>query len=471
MPAPREAFVIGSGPNGLTAAIILARAGIPTTLFEAQSVVGGAMRSAELTLPGFLHDVCSAIHPMALSSPAFASFPLRDHGLTWIQPPLPVAHPFDDGSAAVLERSLEESCARLGPDGIAYGNIVRPWIEHWTELCAEILQPLMHRPSHPLLLARFGLAALSPATSAARKFRTESARSLFAGLAGHSVLPLEMLGSASFGWVLAVIAHVAGWPIPSGGSQQIANALASYFTTLGGKIRLGVRIQSLDELASGGLVLCDVTPRQFIDIAGNRLPSDFQRQLRRYRYGPGVFKLDWALSAPIPWKARECTQAGTIHVGGTLAEIAASERAAWEGRIEERPFLIVTQSSLFDDRRAPAGRQTAWAYCHIPNGSTVDMTERMENQIERFAPGFRDCILARHAFNPAALQEHNENLIGGDITGGAQDLRQLLFRPTRLLYRTPLENVYLCSSSTPPGGGVHGMCGYNAARLALADCK
>ena len=472
MRAPREAFVIGSGPNGLTAAIVLAKAGIQTTLLEAQKVVGGGMRSAELTLPGFLHDVCSAIHPMGLSSPAFLSFPLAEHGLSWIDPPLPVAHPFDDGSAAVLERSLEQTGARLGADGRAYTQAVRPWIDQWPELTREILQPLIHWPSHPLLLAGFGLAALWPAASTARRrFASEAARALFAGIAGHSVLPLEAPGSASFGWVLAVAAHAAGWPVPRGGSQRIANALASYFTSLGGRVETGARVQTIDQFDSTSLVMCDVTPRQFAVLASRRLPSGFQRQLHRYRYGPGVFKLDWALSAPIPWRARECAQASTIHVGGTLDEIAASERAAWEGRTDERPFLIVTQSSLFDDLRAPARKHTAWAYCHVPNGSAIDMTETMENQIERFAPGFRDCILARHTLSPKAIEERNENLIGGDITGGAQDLRQLLLRPTHMLYRTPLDNVYLCSSSTPPGGGVHGMCGYNAARTALADCK
>jgi phytoene dehydrogenase-like protein len=439
-------------------------------LIEAQPSVGGGTRSAELTLPGFVHDVCSAVHPLAASSPVFASFPLAEHGLEWIQPPLPLAHPFDDGSIAVLTRSLETTSARLGVDGAAFRRAVAPLVERWTELVGEILQPLLHVPAKPLLLARFGALALQPAASTARRlFFTDAARALFAGLAAHSVLPLEEHGSAAFGWVLSAAAHVVGWPIPRGGSQRIADALASYFESLGGHISTNTRIRSLEDVDQSALILCDVTPRQFLGLAGSRLPARFARQLDGYRYGPGVFKIDWALSASIPWKADECAAASTVHLGGSLEEMATSERAAWEGTLPERPFVLVAQPSLFDSTRAPDGKHTAWAYCHVPNGSTADMTQRIESQVERFAPGFGDKILARHTFTSMELQGRNANLVGGDITGGAQNLKQLILRPTRMLYRTPLHGVYLCSSSTPPGGGVHGMCGFHAAQIALGD--
>jgi phytoene dehydrogenase-like protein len=463
-----NACVIGSGPNGLTAAIVLAQAGLRTTVFEAESTIGGGARSAELTLPGFVHDVCSAVHPLAASSPAFASFPLARHGLEWIQPPLPLAHPLDNGSAAAMAMSLDDTCAGLGRDGPAYRRAIAPLVRRWRELVPMIQAPLLRVPVHPWLLARFGAIAFWPAAPLARLlFRTEAARALFAGNAAHSVLPLDALGSAAFGWVLAAAGHAVGWPIPRGGSQAIANALASYFESLGGRIVTNSRIGSLDELPDASLVLCDVTPRQFAAIAGNRLPDRFHRQLEAYRYGPGVFKIDWALSAPIPWKAAECSRAGTVHVGGTLDEIAASERAMSGTTPSDRPFVLVAQPSLFDDSRAPAGQHTAWAYCHVPHASTSDMTGPIESQVERFAPGFRARILARHTMTPADLERHNANLVGGDITGGAQDLRQLVLRPTRLLYRTPLDGVYLCSSSTPPGGAVHGMCGFHAAHAAL----
>lgn len=465
-----NAIVIGSGPNGLTAAIELAKAGLRTMILEAEPTIGGGTRSAELTLPGFTHDICSAVHPLAISSPAFRSFSLGAHGLEWIQPTLPLAHPFDDGSAAILENSLDRTCVQLGVDGDAYRRVAAPLCDSWIELTSEILQPFLHFPRRPLLLARFGSAALWPASAAARMlFRTREARGLFAGMAAHAILPLEKFGCSAFGWMLAVAAHAVGWPVPRRGSQQIANALASYFTSLGGEINPGARVNSLDELDNSALILCDVTPRQFVKLAGSRLVANFRRKLESYRYGPGVFKIDWALSDPIPWKAPDCARAGTVHVGGTLEEIASSERAAWAGLSNSRPFVLVAQPSLFDPTRAPAGQHTAWAYCHMPHGSNEDMTERIENQIERFAPGFRSCVLARHSFTTSALEQHNANLIGGDIVGGAQNLKQLIFRPTRMFYRTPLPNVYLCSSSTPPGGGVHGMCGFHAARTALHD--
>jgi phytoene dehydrogenase-like protein len=452
----------------LTAAIVLAKAGLRTTVYEAAPTIGGGARSAELTLPGFVHDICSAVHPLAVSSPAFASFPLAEHGLAWIYPPLPLAHPLDDGSAAILEMPLEATCARLGEDGPAYRRAIGPLVRRWQELVPMIQQPLLRWPAHPGLLARFGALALWPAAASARLlFRTSAARALFAGLAAHAVLPLEAMGCAAFGWVLAAAAHAVGWPIPRGGSQSISNALASYFESLGGRIVTNTRIGSLDELGDAAPILFDLTPRQFLAVAGKHLPERFCRRMESYRYGPGVFKIDWALSAPIPWTAGECARAGTVHVGGSLEEIAASERAAAGHTTAQRPFVLVVQPSLFDASRAPAGRHTAWAYCHVPHASTADMTEPIESQVERFAPGFRARILARHTFSPARLERHNANLVGGDITGGAQDLRQFVLRPTRLFYRTPLEGVYLCSSSTPPGGAVHGMCGFHAAEIAL----
>ncbi len=463
-----SACVIGSGPNGLTAAIILAQAGLDTTVFEAEPAIGGGTRSAELTLPGFVHDVCSAVHPWAASSPAFAAFPLAEHGLEWIQPPLALAHPLDDGSAAVMARSLDETSARLGRDGAVYRRALAPLVRHWRELLPMIQAPMLRVPAHPWLMARFGALALWPAAPLARAlFGGEAARALFAGLAAHAVLPLEAFASAGFGWLLAVVGHAVGWPIPRGGSQAIANALASYFESLGGRILTNSRIQSLDQLGDASLILCDVTPRQFLAIAGNRLPDRFHRKLEAYRYGPGVFKIDWALRAPIPWKASECARAATVHVGGSLDEIAASERSMTGPMPSQRPFVLLAQPSLFDPSRAPSGRHTAWAYCHVPHACTADMTEPIESQVERFAPGFRGCVLARHIMTPADLERHNANLIGGDITGGAQDLRQLVLRPTRMFYRTPLAGVYLCSSSTPPGGAVHGMCGFHAAHAAL----
>jgi phytoene dehydrogenase-like protein len=466
----RDAFVIGAGPNGLTAAILLASAGIQTTIVEAEPSIGGGTRSAELTLPGFVHDICSAVHPLAIASPAFCGFPLAVHGLEWIQPPIPLAHPFDDGSAAVLHRSVDETCAGMKMDGKAYGRVVEPLVGRWQELASEVLQPIFHLPRSPLLLARFGWQACWPAaTEARRSFRTPAAQALFAGLAAHSVLPLDAPGSAAFGWILAIAAHAVGWPIPRGGSQRIADALASYFTSLGGKIVTNARVRSLDEFGEDSLILCDVAPRRFLEIAGDRIAGSFRNQLRSYRYGPGVFKIDWALRRPVPWRARECAEAGTVHLGGSIAEVEASEKLVSSGRVSDRPFVLFAQPSLFDSSRAPAGQHTAWAYCHVPNGSNIDMTSRIEAQVERFAPGFAGTILARHTFTTNELERHNANLVGGDISGGLNNLGQLVFRPTRSLYHTPLDNVYLCSASTPPGGGVHGMCGYHAARLALRD--
>lgn len=465
-----SAHIIGSGPNGLAAAIVLARAGVETTVFEAQSTIGGGCRSFPLTLPGFTHDLCSAVHPMAVSSPIFQTFPLAEHGLQWIQPPLPLAHPLDDGSAVVLDRSLDRTCEALGPDGDAWRKALEKLVSSWDLLAPEILGPPLHLPSHPLLLMQFGMLAGWPATVAARvRFRTRSARALFAGIAAHSVLRLEQPLSGAFGWALAIAGHSKGWPIVRGGSQQLANALASYLRSLGGRIITGANIRSLREVDDADIVMCDVAPRQLLALAGDQLPKGYARKLKMFVHGPGVFKLDWALSEPIPWKALECSQAGTIHLGGTLDQIGDSERAAWDGKEHPRPYVLLAQPSLFDPTRAPEGQHTAWAYCHVPNGSTVDMTDRIEAQVERFAPGFRSRILARSAMNTVDVQSHNENLQGGDISGGATLLSQFVTRPTSMVYRTPLRRVYLCSSSTPPGGGVHGMCGYHAALCALAD--
>ena len=464
-----DAIVVGSGPNGLAAAITIAEAGRSVLVVEAKNTVGGGARSAELTLPGFTHDVCSAIHPLAASSPFFSTLPLAEHGLEWVYPPASVAHPFDDGTAVILERSVEETSEMLGSDAAAYRKLMGPLVAAWENLANDILGPL-RIPRHPILLARFGLMALRSARSLAEGlFDTERARALFAGLAAHSMLPLESRLTAGFGLVLGITGHAVGWPLPRGGSQKISDALASYLKSLGGEVITGRCVESLDDLQPARAILCEVTPRQLVRIAGERLPSGYRRRLEGYRYGPGVFKVDWALDGPIPWKASECSRAGTVHLGGSLAEIAASESQVWKGKLPKSPFVLVAQQSLFDSTRAPDGKHTAWAYCHVPNGSKFDMTERIEAQIERFAPGFRDRVLAKSVMSPQLLQDYNANYVGGDINGGVQDLRQLFARPALRLvpYSTPVKGLYICSASTPPGGGVHGMCGYFAAKAAL----
>jgi len=466
-----DAVVVGSGPNGLAAAIVMAQAGRSVLLIEARETIGGGCRSAELTLPGFVHDVCSAIHPLGLGSPFFKTLPLADHGLEWIHPPAPVAHPLDDGTAVVVERSIEETAAGLGPDAAAYRRLMGPLAAEWDTLAPELLAPL-HLPRSPLAMARFGLKAIRSARGFAQaRFQGDRARAVFAGIAGHAILPLEQTATAAIGLVLGVLTHAVGWPLPRGGSRRIAEALAAHLRSLGGEIRTGSPVESLDALPPARAVLCDVTPRQLLKIAGDRLVGRYRRRLESYRYGPAAFKLDFALAGSIPWKAAECARAATVHLGGTLDEIAASEAAVARGEHPERPFVLLVQPSPFDASRAPVGRHTAWAYCHVPNGSTFDMRARIEAQIERFAPGFRDLVLARSVLTPARLQDMNANYVGGDINGGAQDLGQMFTRPVarRVPYSTPVRGLYICSSSTPPGGGVHGMCGYHAARAALKE--
>lgn len=466
-----DAIVIGSGPNGLAAAITLARAGRSVLVREGAATIGGSCRSAEFTLPGFVHDICSTVQAMAGISPFLQTLPLEAYGCELVRPPAAYAHPLDDGTAAILEGPVEETAQRLETDGAAYRALMNPLLGAWRELTAMLLGP-PRIPAHPLLMAQFGLRAIRSASGLANSlFRTDHAKALFAGAAAHAVLPLDWTATAAFGLVLNVAAHVSGWPVARGGSQKLADAMASYFRSLGGEIQTLSPVESLDELPPAGAILCDVTPRQLLRLAGDRLHVTYQRRLRKFRYGPGAFKIDWALNGPIPWQAPECARAGTVHLGGTLDEIAQSERAPWEGRIAEKPYVLLVQASLFDSTRAPAGRQTAWAYCHVPNGCTIDMTERIENQIERFAPGFRGRILARHVMSPADLQRHNPNLIGGDVGAGSQQFSQLMARPVLRLdpYSTPAPNLYLCSASTPPGGGVHGMCGYFAAQSVLRN--
>jgi phytoene dehydrogenase-like protein len=470
--AEYDAVVVGSGPNGLAAAITLARAGCSVLVLEANETIGGGSRSAELTLPGFKHDVCSAVHPLAAGSPFFQTLPLAGFGLEWIQREIALAHPLDDGSAACLRRDVDATAAQLGDDAKAYRRLMEPLARNWSKLAPELLQPMLHLPRHPIALARFGLAAICPATFVARsRFKTETARALFAGIAAHSFLPLEAPASAAFALVLGVAGHAVGWPIPRGGSQALANALAAYLHELDGKIETNQRVENLRDLPRSRAILFDTSVWQLAKIAREQLPHRYRHKLENFRRGPGVFKIDYALSAPIPWRAEECHRAGTVHIGGTLDEIASGERAVSHGEHPERPFVLVAQQSLFDNTRAPEGQHTLWAYCHVPNGSAFDMSGRIEQQIERFAPGFRDCIIARHQSSPAQLEKSNPNLAGGDINGGAADLAQLIARPvlSATPYRTPLPGVYLCSASTPPGGGVHGMCGYHAARVALRE--
>ena len=467
-----DAVVIGSGPNGLAAAVALAQEGRSVVVYEAKDTIGGGCRSKALTLPGFTHDVCSAIHPLGYVSPFFRTLPLERYGLEWIHPPAPLAHPLDDGTAVVLERSLYDTAQTLGCDADRYITCMTPLVQGWHDVVEALLGPLRIRSLllHSLALAPFGLAAIRSARSFVRHyFREQQAQALFAGLSAHSMQPLEAVMSAAPGLMLGVIGHAAGWPLPRGGSQHIVEALAAYLRDLGGEIITDREITTLTELPAARAVVCDVTPRQLLRIAGRALPAEYRRSLERFRYGPGSFKIDYALSGPIPWKAKACLRAGTVHLGGTLEEIALSEREVWQGEHPTRPYVLVAQQSLFDDTRTPAGKHTAWVYCHVPAGSTFDMTERIEAQIERFAPGFKDLVLARHITSASDLEQYNANYVGGDINGGVLDIRQLYTRPALRLdpYTTPDKRIFICSSSTPPGGGAHGLCGYFAARAVM----
>jgi phytoene dehydrogenase-like protein len=465
-----DAIVVGSGPNGLAAAITLQREGLSVLLVEGKKTIGGGLRSAELTLPGFTHDICSAIHPMAVASPFFSKLPLKEHGLTFIQPTYAVAHPFDDGSAAVLDRSLEITAESLTVDKKTYLNLIRPFVEKFGTLTNDIFGPLKF-PRDPILLAQFGLSGLLPADKLVNRFVSREARGLFAGMAAHSILPLSKMATSAIGLVLMSAGHAQGWPIPVGGSFSIAKALASYFVSIGGKIQTDFYVTSLNQLPSSRAVLFDVTPQQLLGIAGQSFSSFYRGQLQRYKYGMGVFKIDWALNGPIPFRAAVCREAGTIHIGNTFEEIALSEKTMWSGKTAAKPFVLLAQQSLFDKTRAPEGKHTAWAYCHVPKNSIEDMTSVIEKQVERFAPGFRDLILMKKTMNTAQMEEYNPNYIGGDIVGGAPTIDQLFARPALRFspYRTSAKGLYLCSSSTPPGGGVHGMCGYHAARRVLKD--
>jgi phytoene dehydrogenase-like protein len=465
-----DAVVVGSGPNGLAAAILMQQKGLSVLLIEGKATIGGGLRTAELTLPGYLHDICSAVHPLAVASPFFETLPLGEHGLEYIYPGLAAAHPFDGGKAAVLKHSVRETAALLGADEQAYINMMQPIVDDWPLIAPDVLGPL-HYPKHPLAMASFGLSALTSATHLAKRFKTPEAKGLFAGMAAHAIQPLSNLTTSAVALVLMTQGHLKGWPIPKGGSQQIANALAAYFTSIGGIIETNTYITSLNQLPSAKAVLFDVTPKQLLQIAGHKLSPVYKWQLERYRYGAGVFKIDWALSDPIPFTADDCKQAGTVHIGNTLEEIADGEQQIWEGKHPEKPYVLLTQPSVFDNTRAPQGKHTAWAYCHVPNGSEKDMTGIIENQVERFAPGFKDAILAKSTMTTAQMQEYNPNYIGGDINGGVIDIGQLFTRPVLRWspYKTSAKGIYICSSSTPPGGGVHGLCGYHAAKRALSD--
>jgi len=467
-----KACIIGAGPNGLAAAIVLAQAGLQVDVFEAEPIPGGAVRTLDLTLPNFLHDFGSAVHPMAVSSPFFSSLPLQDYGLEWIHSPSPLAHPFDDGTAVILERDLYGAESWLGTDGKVWRNLLLPFTERWADLASEVLRPLPSLPRHPWLMARFAMNAfVSARTLAFGLFRHERARALFAGFAAHSFLSLEQTLSAAFGLLMAIPAHAVGWPIARGGSQSLTNALCAHLGKLGGRIHTSTRVDDISALPPNDVTICDLTPRQLLRVAGCRLLSSYKKRLANFRYGPGVFKVDYALSNPIPWRATECLRAATVHLGGTFEQIAASETAVHDGEHADHPFVLLSQPTLFDPTRAPTGKHIAWAYCHVPNGSKVDMLPRLEDQIERFAPGFRHCILARRVFSPADLERMDANLIGGDIAGGVFDVRQFVFRPTAKHYATSAKDIYICSASTPPGGSVHGMCGYHAARMALSRLR
>jgi len=464
-----DAVVVGSGPNGLSAAVHIARSGKSVKVYEASDTIGGGTRTKELTKTGFLHDVCSAVHPTAAGSPHFQTLPLEKFGLEWVQPAYPLAHPLENGEAIIAHRSLEMTAEQFGADKKAFIDLFDPFVSNWESISKDLFAPLRF-PNHPFLMARFGWFGLHSANNLAGRFKTKKAKAYLAGHAAHSILPFNYLGTAAFGLVLGSSVHSVGWPVAKGGSHKITNALASYFKSLGGEIETGRRIKNLDELPSAKAVLLNIAPKQFIELAGDKMPGKYRKKLSKFTYGPGVFKLDYALSEPVPWTNPECKKAGSLHLGGTYQEIATSERAVWNNEHPEKPYVLIAQPTVFDPSRAPEGKHILWAYCHVPNGSTKDMTEIIENQIERFAPGFRNTIIAKTSMNTADFEKYNPNYVGGDINAGAQSVTQLFTRPVARLspYTTPIDGVYLCSSSTPPGGGVHGMAGFHAASKALS---
>ena len=467
-----DAIIIGSGPNGLAAGIRLAQEGLSVKIFEKEDTIGGGTRTLELTKPGFHHDICSAIHPLAKASPFLKSLPLEKYGLEWIQPEVPVAHPLDDQPAGALFRSFDKTVSYINEkDKSNYAHSISPFLDKWDDLLTDILAPFSLLPNHPLLMARFGIQALQSAKSFTKRYKFTQTRALFAGLAAHGIMPFDATATAAIGLVLGMAAHTVGWPYPKGGSHAITKAMASHFKSLGGTIETGTEITSIGDLPPSQTILFNNTPRQIIDIAGKKIPESYTKKLQRYEYGQGVFKIDWALSDPIPWKDELCQKAGTVHVGGTFEEIATSEKESANGQHPENPYVLVAQQSLGDDSRAPGNKHTGWAYCHVPNGSTKDMTDPIIRQIERFAPGFRDCIMETHTMHAQDMQAYNPNYIGGDINGGRADITQLFTRPAGLFdpYHIPKTNMYIASSSTPPGGGVHGMCGYHAAESVLRN--
>lgn len=465
-----DVVVVGTGPNGLAAAITMQQSDLSVLLVEAKKTIGGGLRSEELTLPGFIHDVCSAIHPLAAISPFFRALPLEKYGLEFIYPDVAAAHPFDDGTAAAFYKSIDKTARGLSGDEQSYLKLMKPLMHEWPQISTDLFGPL-HFPKHPSAFTRFGLKALTSAKHIVTRFHSAKARGLWAGMAAHSMQPLSRATTSAIALVLMAAGHSAGWPMAKGGSNAIANALASYFVSLGGVIETDFYVRSLSQLPSCDAVLFDITPRQLLQVAGHNFSSLYKWQLNRYRYGMGVFKVDWALDGPIPFTASLCRQAGTLHLGNTWEEIAKSEQLTSQDKHVEKPFVLLAQQSLFDASRAPQGKHTAWAYCHVPNSSPVDMTVEIEKQVERFAPGFRDQILARHVMNAAQMEEYNPNYVGGDINGGMMNVGQLFTRPALRLspYKTSAKGIYICSSSTPPGGGVHGMCGYHAARKVLKD--